>query len=734
MKLASVIRYCLLGILIYLLGAGYSLADTEQFKEVEPEDTNGILVTFRDDVTTRQAKQIIDKADGTVEETLNPAGEETLVVSLETQKAQAVAIRQLERNPEVESVQPNYVYTMDQAAATRDPLSSKQWSLDYMDVPEAWDLIDRVKPEYTRKEEDKVIVATLDTGIYYGHPDLKKNIDVANCISVAGMIPPYEQYQKPLYTHGTGTGGVIAATSNNGLGMAGVAAGNNNDLISLMGIDVFHKEGYHSQASASTVDIIKGLEYACEKGAKVINMCLGHSVGDSDLYGVAHDDVALEAAVNDAVYNKDVVITCSAGNKGDSRVWYPSDFEAVISVINTKKYTDAWNKDCKSAGSSYGSAKDISAPGKDIYTTRKDGTWGFGNGTSMSAPAVAGVAALVRYVNPQLSAAQVKEILYSTATDLYKPGYDIYTGHGNVNAYRAVAAAAGVNIKQKEAALSAPKSVKARSAGAHAIKVTWKKVSEANGYWVYRAVRKNGDYRKIRSISDPNELSIRDRGRRFNKTYFYKVVAYGTTKDGKKAVSQPSKKVSSRARSAVPTVKSGNIDYQTIRLSWKRAKSADGYQIYRASSRNGSYKLVKTIKKGRKGSWTDPSRKPGKRYHYKMRSYRVYKKKRYYSERSEPVSIKASPKTPSLSVKKKKKSVVLKWRKAQKGKVSGYKIYKKIGDGKWHLIKTAGAKQKSYRNRGLKRGARYSYKIRSYKKVKRKIVYSNYSKVKTRRL
>ena len=73
-----------------------------------------------------------------------------------------------------------------------------------MDVPEAWDLIDRVKPEYTRKEEDKVIVATLDTGIYYGHPDLKKNIDVANCISVAGMIPPYEQYQKPLYTHGTG--------------------------------------------------------------------------------------------------------------------------------------------------------------------------------------------------------------------------------------------------------------------------------------------------------------------------------------------------------------------------------------------------------------------------------------------------------------------------------------------------------------------------------------------------
>lgn len=729
MKTRTAIRCCIFGVLVYLLSVSCCMADA---KDVGSEGTKEILVTFKADVTMKQAEQTIEKVEGSVEETLLSAGSKTLVVSHETKKAQAMAIRNLEKKSDVESVQPNYHYTLDEVIPSKDPLFSKQWNFDYMDVPEAWDLIDKVKPKSERKEEDKVIVATLDTGINYEHPDLKKNIDVLNCISVTEQEEPYRVYKKPRFSHGTATGGILAATSNNGVGMAGVAAGNNNDLISLMGIDVFHKEDYHSQASASTVDIIKGLEYACEKGAKVISMCLGHTTGDSDLYGMAHDDAALEAAVNDVVYNKDVVVTCSAGNRGDSRPWYPSDFGAVISVISTKQYTNPWSKDCKASSSSYGVKKDISAPGKDVYTTKLGGGYRKGSGTSLAAPAVAGVAALIRYVNPKLSASQVKHILYSTATDLYKTGYDIYTGYGNVNAYRAVAAAAGVQIRAQKAKLSAPKSVKARSAGAHRIRVSWKRVSGATGYWIYRANKSRGTYKKIRKTLEPDKLFIFDGGRKFNKTYFYKVVAYGTTKDGKKAVSSASRKVHSRATSAVPAAKTGNVDYQTIRLSWRKAKSANGYQIYRALSPKGTYKLVKTIWKGQITRWVDSGRIPGKTYYYKMRSYRMYKKKRYYSERTESLPIKVSPKTPSLSVKKKKRSVVLKWGKAQEGKVSGYEIYRKTDNRKWHLIKTIGTKQMYYHNWGLKRGVRYSYRIRSYKKVKGKSVYSKYSKVKTR--
>lgn len=725
MKGKRLIQYCLFGILIYLLSVSCSMADSGQTEEAKE-----ILVTFENSATNSQIEQAVDKANGNVEETCYSAGKETLVISLELEEDQNKTIRELERESGVASVQPNYIYTVDEESVSQDPLFTKQWNLDYMDVPEAWKLIDQIRPKRNRQDEDKVVVATLDTGIYYKHPDLRKNIDAENCVSVAGKEPPYEQYDKPLFSHGTGTGGIIGATSNNGIGMAGVAAGSNNDLISLMGIDVFQKDGYVSQAGASTADIIKGLEYACEKGAKVINMCLGHSAGDRDLYSAEHDDAALEAAINDAVYNKDVVITCSAGNKADSRPWYPSDFDAVISVINTTEYTNAWSKTCKARGSSYGRAKDISAPGGGVYKTRLDGTCGKGSGTSLAAPAVAGVAALVRYVNPQLSAAQVKNILYSTATDLYKPGYDIYTGHGNVNAYRAVAAAAGVKINHKEEDLMAPKSVKARSAGTNAIEISWQKVRRANGYLIYRASKRNGKYNLIRRTTDPSNLSIKDRGRKFNKKFFYKVAAYGTTKDGKKALSETGKKVSSRARSAVPKPKAANVDYRTIRLSWKKAKGADGYQVYRSSSKRGKYRLVKTIKKGSTTSWKNYSLEPGKKYYYKVRSYKLRKKKRYYSETSDLLVLKARPKKPFVSIKKRGKRIILEWKREKNGTVNGYKIYRKAENGRWRVIKTVKTKQCAYQDRRVIFGKTYLYKIRSYKKVGGKTVYSDYSKVK----
>ena len=81
---------------------------------------------------------------------------------------------------------------------------------------------------------------------------------------------------------------------------------------------------------------------------------------------------------------------------------------------------------------------------------------------------------MMLYVNPDLTVKQVKNILYSTATDLYKPGYDIYTGHGNVNAYAAVAAAAGVKVKIPSEKLKRPV-FRAESAGRDAIELSWKK-------------------------------------------------------------------------------------------------------------------------------------------------------------------------------------------------------------------------------------------------------------------
>ncbi len=722
--------FCVLaGILLCLSAVSFCMA-----KSGKADGGNELLVTFKTGVTKRQAKKTMEKMELAITEEMFQKGETMLRVRLNPSGSRKDVMEQLQKSPEVAAVQLNYRYSTKKSSDSGDPFADRQWNLDYMDVPEAWKLIDKIRPKSKRSQKDKVIVATLDTGINYRHPDLEKNIDVRNCVTVAGKEPPYPVYDKVPSSHGTGTAGILAATSNNSIGIAGVASGNHNDLISLMGINVFRSEDYSCQANASTADIIKGLEYACEKGAKVINMCLGHSAGDVDLLGTPHDDAALEKAINDAVYKKDVVVVCSAGNKGDSRPWYPSDFDAAISVINTGKYRNAWSRSCKSPHSSFGRAKDLSAPGSEIYTTSLRGAYKKGSGTSLAAPSVAGVAALVRYVNPGLSAVEVKEILYSTATDLYKPGYDIYTGYGNVNACRAVAAAAGVDDGLKEPRLPRPKSVKARSAGAHSIRISWKKVPRANGYYIYRCSRKKGTYKRVKKTTGSRILSFRDTGRKFNKPFYYKVMAYGTTRDGKKALSPESKIVSSRSCCEVPIVKGLNRDYQTIRLSWKKASGADGYQVFRSGSGRGKYHLVETVSSSRSRGWTDSGLSPGRTYHYKVRAYRTHQKKKYCSEWSEPLRLKATPAKPVFSLKKKGRKAILKWKSRDSSKISGYQIYRRTENRKWRLMQTARIGKRTYVDRNLKPGRKYAYRIRTYKDTHGKRIYSKSSKVKSKKI
>lgn len=609
-----------------------------------------------------------------------------------------------------------------------------QWNFDYMDIEEAWDLIDRVRPVEERTEADRITVATLDTGVYYKHPDLRENVAAKNCVTVAGNIEPYEVYEKPKYQHGSSTSGVIAATAHNGKGIAGVAAGNHNDLISLMGVNVFHNEGYSGQGDAATEDIIKGIEYACDRGARVINMCLGHTKGDTDFFGNPHDDKALEKAINKAVYEKNVVVVCSAGNHNDKRAWYPSDFEAAISVINSRQYDNAWSERAKSHSSSFGAKKDISAPGRAIYTTSMDGNYQTASGTSMSAPSVAGVAAMMLYVNPDLTVKQVKNILYSTATDLYKPGYDIYTGHGNVNAYAAVAAAAGVKVKIPSEKLKRPV-FRAESAGRDAIELSWKKVPLVNGYRIYRAGKKNGNYKLIKTTTSKETQSYIDKQRIYGKSYYYKIQAYGTTSDGKKIESAVSKPVHAKAMGpkTVSGLRCRIIDYKTVHLSWNKAEGADGYTIYRKKQEADSYKKVKSVSSGDTASWTNSGLKGGVRYSYQIRPYRKVGNQRYYGSFSAEKSVRTKPAKPSASIVQKGQRIILKWEKVKR--VDGYEVYRIAPSSKsWEQIKVRGKNKSQYVDKGLEKGKKYRYRIRAYKKVHGERIYSSYSAVKTQRI
>lgn len=724
-----------------------------------------LLVTFEENVSARSAEKAVEKVDGDVVEQIHEE-ENIALVEIDEDMDAEKAIKKLERLPQVASAQPNYIYYADElgeaGSSTGEGATSENhsgniaeydmWHHDYVQVKEAWDLIDKIKPVSERTSKDKVIVAFLDTGISE-HEDLTLNIDRENCITVidseqtnvsgseTGLSQAastesemYVRYSKPCGSHGTSLAGIIAATSYNGIGTAGVAAGNHNDLIQLMGIKVFRSDKtYTAQTNATTLDIVKGIEYACQNGAQVINMCLGHSPGAMDATGEVHNDVLLEETVNHAVAEYDVVITCSAGNQKDSRTWYPSDFDSVISVINTRKYSNAWSSDAKYQTSSYGQKKDIAAPGAGVYTTKNGGGYKTSGGTSSASASAAGVAALVRYVNPSLSVEEVRQILYSTATDLYIDGYDIYTGHGNVNAYRAVAKAAGIELPENTEKMKET-SVTTKSAGTKKIEILWKEIKDANGYYIYRSTSKSGKYTKIAHITDGKTTSYTDSGRTFNKKYYYTVEVLGTSEATKaKIKSDKSAVVSGKAVTATPSLSSiKRVNSTTLKLSWPKISYANGYRIYRATSKNGTYKKVKTITKAKTTSWIDKKCTPGQTYYYKIRTYRTSNGSKVWGTMSSYKSKKAQPiQTKGLKIAKKGKKAKLSWKRDTT--VKGYKIYRATSkSGPWKLVKTRKSnKTVTYTTKNLKKGKTYYYKARAYVTVNGKTVYGSYSSVKS---
>ena len=264
-----------------------------------------------------------------------------------------------------------------------------------------------------------VIVAVIDTGIDYNHPDIAANMwhnpgEIPNngidddgngyIDDVYGIAPvdpdpadpadPYRNNVMDGYGHGTHCAGTIGAVGNNGAGICGV-----NWNVQLMAIKIFNNEA----GGATDAVIIEGIEYAWKMGARVSN----------NSYGGAGYDQALHDAIQTAG-NHDHLFCAAAGNNGtddDQLPFYPAayDCDNIISVAATD------NRDNLAAFSCYGAKSvDLGAPGVDILSTfpsagsvlGKD--YGVISGTSMAAPHVTGAAALLLSVDNSLTYAAVK--------------------------------------------------------------------------------------------------------------------------------------------------------------------------------------------------------------------------------------------------------------------------------------------------------------------------------------
>jgi subtilisin family serine protease len=320
-------------------------------------------------------------------------------------------------------------------ATPNDTRYGEQWGLNNIgqtagipgadiDVERAWDLT---------TGDPAIVVAILDSGTDIDHEDLAANVwhnddeipgngvdDDGN-----GFIDDWEGWDfdgndndpRATYYHGTHVTGVVNAVGGNGIGIAGVAGGIGGVGVLGMAISVGN-----SSPNGSVVD--DAILYAADNGAHVITLSL--SIGSSQ-------------AINDALayaYNtKDVFIDCASGNNG-SVVAYPATRPEVMAVAASD------DDDTVSWFSNPGPEVEVTAPGSNILSTQLGNTYAPDDGTSFAAPAVGGLAGLIRSRNPSMSAPAVRQLIIDTAEDIESPGFDNQTGHGRVNAYEAVLRAA----------------------------------------------------------------------------------------------------------------------------------------------------------------------------------------------------------------------------------------------------------------------------------------------------
>ncbi|OEF99816.1 hypothetical protein BHF71_01170 [Vulcanibacillus modesticaldus] len=251
---------------------------------------------------------------------------------------------------------------------------------------------------------NEIIIAILDTGIDLTHPDLKDNI-VEGINLLNKDEPPQDDNG-----HGTNLAGIIAAISNNGIGISGMA--NNTKIMPIKVLD--HK------GEGDPFFVGLGIRYAVDNGAKVILLSLGES---------SYTPLMKEAV--DYAESKGVLVIAASGNEGN-RLNYPSAFSNVISVgavDSTDNYANYSN---------YGQQLDVVAPGEGIFTTKLGGGYTSNSGTSMAAPQVAGLAALILQKYPELTPREVADIIRFSADDVEEPGWDIKTGYGRINVNKAL--------------------------------------------------------------------------------------------------------------------------------------------------------------------------------------------------------------------------------------------------------------------------------------------------------
>ncbi|GLY25446.1 type VII secretion-associated serine protease [Micromonospora sp. NBRC 101691] len=281
------------------------------------------------------------------------------------------------------------------APARADQVRDDQWQLDALDAETAW-----------RTSTGRgVTVAVIDSGVDATHPDL-----VGQVLPGLDLVAPDGTVEPDPVGHGTTVAGLIAGRRDDRRGVVGLAPD-----AKILPVRVLDEENRYDDALV----VAKGVRWAVDNGARVINLSLGGG-GDS---------AALAAAL-DYAFARDVVVVACTGNvavSSGSRVWYPAREPGVIAVAGLERDSDnLWS------GSISGPETVLTAPATGLVGARPGGYWRV-QGTSFAAPLVTATAALLRARWPQMSAGDVVNRLIATARDIGPAGRDDRFGFGRLD-------------------------------------------------------------------------------------------------------------------------------------------------------------------------------------------------------------------------------------------------------------------------------------------------------------
>ncbi|AOW19787.1 S8 family serine peptidase [Urechidicola croceus] len=382
-------------------------------------------VQFKEGISEKEIVKILKKEKAEIIKKQKTEGYYTL--SVPEGKGLFETITNFNQIEEVEFSEASEIGINDELYVPNDPSFSKLWGLrnlgqtvDGVTGTNDADIDATLAWNYERGDKN-VIVAVIDTGVDYTHPDLRSNIlprgsEDWNFASSTSKSP------MDGGTHGTHVAGTAAAVDNQ-IGVMGVAPS-----CSIMPLRVNLTSGKNANR-ADAINYVATQARTHRSKRYVINCSWRMSGHHTGVY----------YAIRKAVLSSNVVVVFAAGNANNDiniTPQYPAIYPEVISVGATDQ------RDRKASFSNYGKKVDVSAPGVNIYSTVPGSGYSYKDGTSMASPHVAGLAALIWSKNSSLTNKQVRKIIETTTDniDAKNPGFVGKLGTGRINAYRAIQA------------------------------------------------------------------------------------------------------------------------------------------------------------------------------------------------------------------------------------------------------------------------------------------------------